>query len=44
MNKKTINGYCNSMALTFEKQRSGHWITRAIAFVIQYPVTSENQK
>jgi len=43
MNKKTINGYCNSMALTFEKQRSGQ-ITRAIAFIIQYPVTSENQK
>ena len=40
------------MSLTFELQElrtlnyksSGHWITRAIAIVIQYPITFENQK
>ena len=30
--------------LLLNYKSSGHWITRAIAFVIQYPITFENQK
>ena len=49
MNKKTINGYCNSMALTSEKQKlrtlnyKSHRFRNSISLILSFSGVAQTQ-